>query len=434
MPSPIKTAVILAGGKGTRLAEVTKNTPKALVEIGGVSVLEHQINFLRENGVKKVWILLGYFAKEIQDFIETKEWDVAVRYKHEQEPLGTAGAIQQLAQELQEDFLILSGDIMVNFDLLRVWNWHKEKGGIMSLAVHPNDHPFDSDLVEIDAEGKVLSLLRRPHEEGKTFRNLSIASVYIFSPKIFEYIPEGKKNDIEKDILPVLLEARENIYAYNTPEYIKDMGTPDRLEEVRKDYVSGRIKKMNLKNQRKAVFLDRDGVLNEEVDQLSKAEDLHVYEFAPEAVKNINSTDFMTIVVSNQPMVAKGFITEEQVEEIHKKLETELGMKGAKIDAIYYCPHHPEKGFKGERPELKIACECRKPESGLLLRAQKDFNLNLSKSYMVGDQTADILAGEKAGCKTILVQTGYKGKDGKYSVRPDWTARNLAHAVKIVTS
>jgi len=236
---------------------------------------------------------------------------------------------------------------------------------------------------------------------------------------------------MEKDVLPKLLQAKERLYAYNTPEYIKDMGTPERLEQVRKDYGSGKVQKMSLKNERRAVFLDRDGVLNEEMDQLTQVEDLHVYDFAAEAVKKINETDFMAIVVSNQPMVAKGLMSEKDVQEVHKKLETEIGKKGAKIDAFYYCPHHPEKGFEGERPELKIECECRKPEPGLLFQAQKDFNLNLSKSYMVGDQTADILAGKNAGCKTILVETGYGGKDEKYKIEPDFKARNVLEAVEL---
>jgi len=434
MHNSMKTAVIVAGGKGTRLASIAKDTPKALISIGEFSVLEHQIRLLQAYDVKHVWLLLGVHGDKIQEFIKTKQWNLSVETIQESQPLGTAGALKQLDGELSEDFLVLSGDIMLNMDLSRLMKWHEEKGGILSLVVHPNDHPFDSDLVEINTEGKVLSLLQRPHKEGKTFRNLSIASVYMVSPKIFDYIREGEKSDIEKDLLPVLLEKEEHVYAYNTPEYIKDMGTPERLEQVRRDYESGKIQKMSLKNERRAIFLDRDGVMNEEVDQLSNVEDLHIYKFTSEAVKKINHTDFMTIVVSNQPMIAKGFITEKDVEEIHKKLETELGNKGAKIDAIYYCPHHPEKGFEGERPELKIACKCRKPEPGLLLQAKEDFNINLEKSYVIGDQTADILAGEKAGCKTVLVETGYAGKDGRYSVQPDFTTNNLLEAVHMITA
>jgi len=320
---------------------------------------------------------------------------------------------------------------MMGFDVKRFIRWHKQKKGIASIIVHPSDHPFDSDLVEIDDKGQITALLRRSHPEGITFCNLSIASAYIFSPRIFRYIPKNEKSDIEKDILPKLLKSKEKMYAYKTPEYLKDMGTPKRLEEVRKDYISGKIKKLNLKNKRKAVFFDRDGVISKEVDQLSKIDDLKIYNFAAKAIKKINNSDYLAILVTNQPMIAKGFMTEKDLDEIHKKLETELGLKGAKIDAIYYCPHHPEKGFVGERPELKIKCKCRKPEIGLLLKAKKDFNVNLKKSYLIGDKTSDILAGKRAGCKTILVKTGYGGKDGLFSVKPDFTINNLIKAIDI---
>ena len=428
-------AVILAGGKGTRLAPVLgADTPKVLARIGDKTILEHQIESLVQQGVKEIWLLLGHLGKEIEYFCKQKDWGVALHFLHEEQPLGTAGALKQLEGEIQEDFLVLAGDVMVNFDAQRFLRWHKEKGGILSVVVHPNDHPFDSDLVETDEEGRVLALLRRPHAEDLVFHNLSIASLYIFSPRIFPYIPKGEKSDMEKDVLPRLLQAKERFYAYNTPEYIKDMGTPNRLEEVRKDYESGKISRMSLKNERRAIFLDRDGVLNEEVDQLSKIEDFRLYDFAAEAMKKINESDFMAIVVSNQPMVAKGFMSEKDAQEIQKKLETELGRRDAKIDAAYYCFHHPEKGFEGERAELKIECNCRKPKPGLLLQAKQDFNIDLKRSYMIGDQTVDILAGKNAGCKTILVQTGYAGKDARCEAKPDFTAANVLAAVEMVIS
>lgn len=425
-------AVILAGGKGTRLSPVIKNIPKSLVKIGRKSIIEHQISLLKENGIKKIWILLGYLGDKIEKHIRRRSWNIDIYYNQETNPLGTAGALKNLEGKIKEDFLVLSGDIMLNFDIKRFINWHKKKRGMASIVVHPNDHLFDSDLVETDNKGQIMALLRRPHSKGITFRNLSIASVYIFSPKIFKYIPQNRKSDIEKDILPLLLHSKGKIYAYNTPEYFKDIGTPDRLARVETDYASGKIKKLNLKNKRGAIFLDRDGVINEEVDQLSRVENFKIYDFAPEAIKKINETNYLAIIIANQPMIAKGFMTENDLNEIHKKLETELGFKGAKIDAIYYCPHHSKKGFAGERPELKVKCKCRKPEIGLLLRAKKDFNIDLKKSYLIGDKTGDILAGKRAGCKTILLRTGYGGRDELFSQKPDFFASNLSGAIKTI--
>ncbi len=422
-------AVILAGGKGTRLFPLTREIPKALVRIGRKPVIEHQIMLLKDYGIKEIWILAGFLGDQIREYLQDgRKWKVKIHYLQEKKPLGTAGALKTLEKIIQkDDFLVFSGDVMLDFDIKRFIAYYRQKKAF-TIIVHPNDHPADSDLVEVDNKGEIISLLRRPHPKGSIFRNLSIASAYIFSPKIFKHIPQRRKCDIEKDVLPLILKSKEKVYVYNTPEYIKDIGTPKRLEEVRWDYSSGKIRRLNLKNKRKVVFLDRDGVINKEVDQLSKMKDFKIYSFVAKAVKKINKSDYLAIIVTNQPMVAKGFMTEKDLNEIHKKLETELGLKGAKIDAIYYCPHHPEKGFVGEVPELKIKCNCRKPLPGLFLKARKDFNIDFKKSYLVGDQERDILAGRKIGCKTILVKTGL-GKSYNNAVKPDFAAKNLLEAV-----
>ena len=426
-------AVIIAGGKGTRLVPFIGNIPKSLVKIGDKPIIEHQINLLRDYGFKEIWVLLGYLGSQIREYLQNgRKWNVKVNFHQEKKLLGTAGALKTIERKIREDFLVFSGDVMMDFDIQRFIKYHWRKKGIATFLVHPNDHPFDSDLVEVDKEGRIISLLKRPHPPGRTFRNLSIASTYIFSPEIFKFIPKNEKSDIEKDVLPVILTSKQKIYAYSTPEYLKDIGTAKRLREVRRDYASGKIKKLNLKNKRRAIFLDRDGIINEEVDQLSRVKDLKIYNFAAKAIKKINNSDYLTVVITNQPMIAKGFLTEEDLEEIHKKLETELGRGGAKIDAIYYCPHHPERGFNGEIPELKIKCNCRKPEIGLFLKAKEELNIDLEKSYLIGDKTSDILAGKRAGCKTILVKTGYGGKDNAFSIKPDFIAKNLLGATKII--
>ena len=427
-------AVILAGGKGTRLAKLTKNTPKPLIKVGGKPVIEHQILLLRKYGIKEIWILSGYLGKKIREYLQDgKKWKVKIHYYQEEKPLGTAGALKVLENEIKEDFLVFSGDVIIDFDLKRFINYHCQKKGIASIVVHPNDHPFDSDLVEVNKEGQIISLLKRPHSHGLTFRNLSIASAYIFSPKIFKYIPIKIKSDIEKDIFPLILKSKAKIYAYNSPEYFKDIGTPERLLKARKDYALGKIKKLNLKRRRKAIFLDRDGVINEEVDQLCNVEDLKIYDFAAKAIKKINEIGDLAIIISNQPMIAKGFMTENDLNEIHKKLETSLGKKGAKIDAIYYCSHHPEKGFAGEVPELKIKCDCRKPRIGLIKKAINDFNINLKNSFFIGDSSIDAKTAENAHIKFIGVKTGYSCQDGRYRVKQKpQLYKNLLEAVEYI--
>lgn len=122
-----------------------------------------------------------------------------------------------------------------------------------------------------------------------------------------------------------------------------------------------------------------------------------------EAIKKINASGYLAIVVTNQPVIARGEVTFQELEEIHNKMETLLGKEGAYLDAIYYCPHHPHKGYEGERPELKIECDCRKPKPGMLLKAAEDYNIDLSQSWMIGDGENDVKAGINAGCKTVLL-------------------------------
>ena len=283
-------AIILAGGQGTRLYPLTKKIPKLLIRIGNKPIIEHQILLLKRHGIKEIWILLGHFGEQIEEYLGNgKKWKVVIRYCQEEKPLGTAGTLRQLENNIKEDFLVLSGDVMLDIDIRRFINWHRRKrGSIATLAVHPSDHPFDSDLVETDINGRITSLLKRPHPSGRFFHNLSIASAFIFSPKVFNYIPLGEKSDFEKNILPKILKSKGKVYAYKTPEYLKDMGTHERLRQVRQDFFSGKVRRLNLKNKRKAVFLDRDGVINKEVDKLSKIKDLKIYSFSAKAIKKIN--------------------------------------------------------------------------------------------------------------------------------------------------
>ena len=202
---------------------------------------------------------------------------------------------------------------------------------------------------------------------------------------------DGKpvKVDLDRQLLKPLA-GTGKMFCYDSPEYVKDMGTPERYYSVCKDCKEGRISAKNLKNKQKAIFLDRDGTINKYLGFLRN-------------IRKINESGYLAVVVTNQPVIARGEVSFEELEEIHNKMETLLGKEGAYLDAIYYCPHHPHKGYEGERPELKIDCDCRKPKPGMLLKAAADFNIDLSRSWMVGDGENDVKAGLNAGCKTALI-------------------------------
>lgn len=424
-------AVIIAGGKGTRMKDVAEN--KLMIPIRGKPLLEYQINLLKEQGFTNIIMCLSYLPDTVKDYFKDgKRFGVNISYFIEEPPLGTAGCVKAIENQVDSDFLVMYGDVLVNMDIKRFVKYHLDKKGVGTLVVHPNDHPYDSDLVKIECDDRVTQFLNKPHEKNLVYKNLVSAAVYILSPKIFRYIDKDKKSDFAKDVFPRTLGAGEILYAYNTPEYLKDVGTPKRLKEVTNDVVSGKFKIMNLRNKRPAIFLDRDGVINKEVYNIRRVEDFELIEKVPEAIKLINSSKYLAVVVANQPMLAKGFMSFEELERIHNKMETRLGNEGAKLDAIYYCPHHPDKGFKGEVKELKIDCECRKPKTGMIDKAAKELNIDLKKSFIIGDSFRDVLCGKNAGITTIGVKTGYGCKDGNADIEPDYLFENLHEAVNFI--
>lgn len=178
----------------------------------------------------------------------------------------------------------------------------------------------------------------------------------------------------------------------------------------------------------KAIFLDRDGVINKEKNWIHKKEDLELIKNSAEAIAMLNENGFKVIIITNQPVVARGLCTEEEVQEINDYLKNLLKDKGATVDAVYYCPHHPSAG---DNPKYTRECECRKPKPGMILQAQKDLFIDkLEGCFIVGDKMGDLKAGNSVGCKTILVKTGYGGEDGWEDAVPDYIAEDLYDAVK----
>ncbi len=431
--------VIIAGGKGTRLG--LKDIPKPMVKIGDKPLLEHQIELAKKYGFKEIYILSGHLASVIEEYFgDGAKWGVKIHHVIEPYPLGTAGSVKLLEDKIKDRFMVFYGDVVMDFDIDSFVEFDKVhasplrgEGGytIGTTLVHPNDHPHDSDLLAVDENDKVTKVLPKPHKEGEYYQNLVNAAVYILSPKIFEYIKDGISQDFGKHILPKVVEAGETLIAYSTPEYIKDMGTAERFEKVCDDFLSGKVAKLNKKNPRPAIFIDRDGVINKDMDTNPKTE---LFEFLPEAIdaiKQINKSEYLSIVVTNQPMIAKGFVSFDEVYETHRKMETILGENGAYLNKIYFCPHHPEKGFEGEIKELKIDCECRKPKAGMLYKAQQELNIDMENSWMIGDKETDILCGRLGNCKTILV-CGKIDELSGVKTQADFVCKNLSDAIKLI--
>lgn len=422
--------VILAGGKGTRLGY--KNIPKPMVRVGGIPILERQVRQARKYGITKIYILSGYRNEAITSYFKDgSKFGVTIEHVVETSPLGTAGSLKQLESKLKSRFLVFYGDTIFDIDLARFMSFDAARSTLGTVFAHPNDHPYDSDLFSADASGKILRFFPKPHAAGRYYPNLVNAALYILDPEIFKYIPPGRPSDFGRDIFPKIVRAGGALIAYRSPEYIKDMGTPERLAKIRKDLASGKISRLNLRNKRRAVFLDRDGVINEDCGNIAKVRDFKLLPGVAEAIKKLNSSEYLAVLVTNQPVLAKGFCSEETLKRIHMKMETLLGKSGAYFDGIYFCPHHPEKGFPGEVRSLKIDCTCRKPKPGMLHQAAADCNIDLSKSFMIGDRPSDISAGKAAGAKTVLLLSA-SAPAGPTGAVPDLTAASVSEAVDYV--
>lgn len=413
--------VIMAGGRGTRIASVANDVPKPMINICGKPILEHQIDNLKACGLTDIILVIGYLGEKIKDYFgDGSRFGVCIEYFIEDHPLGTAGALFKMPQ-LTEDFLLLCGDVIIDVDFNRFIAFHKEKKAWASLVAHPNGHPYDSSLLVTKIEApktaggmpvdthQVICWMAK-EDERLYYKNRVNAGIELISPELLKetmknFVPRHPetpdKIDLDRDVLKINI-GSGRIYAYDTPEYVKDMGTPDRFFEVENDIKTGKVHAHNLKNRQKAIFLDRDGTINKMVGFITKPEQFELLPGVAKAIKAINKSGYLAIVITNQPVIARGDCTFEQLQTIHNKMETELGKEGAFVDAIYVCPHHTDKGFSGERPEYKCDCDCRKPKPGLLLQAAKDFNIDLSQSYMIGDSDGDVRAGENAGVKEAI--------------------------------
>lgn len=414
----------MAGGKGTRISSISSDIPKPMIQIEGVPVLEREILNLKLQGFTEFIITVSHLASVITDYFgDGSKIGVKIDYYVEKEPLGNAGALFKIRDKLTDTFALINGDAMFDINLSRMVEFHNKKNALATIFTHPNSHPYDSSLIVTDDNNCVVEWISKEDVKPLWYKNRVNAGIHILSPKVLDMFPQGEKVDLDRNILKPLAHSRV-MYAYDSPEYVKDMGTPDRYYQVCRDLNSGIVSQKNLKNKQKAIFLDRDGTINKYVGFLTDINQFELIDGVSEAIKKINNSGYLCIVVTNQPVIARGEVTFDELTLIHNKMETLLGKDGAYLDAIYYCPHHPHKGYEGEISSLKIDCDCRKPKPGLLVKAASDFNIDLSQSWIIGDEVRDVECGQNAGCKTA-----YIGSNELTDLHCDIQSVNLLEAV-----
>lgn len=429
-------AVIQAGGKGTRMVSLTKDEiPKPMLILNGKPMLQWQIENIAEFGIRDFVIVIGHLGLKVKEYFGNGAFlGVHIDYIQENEPLGSAGALFYLNNMYKGcNYLLIFGDVMFQLDWDRMIEFHENKKGLVTLLAHPNSHPFDSDLLVISENNEVKEIDSKNNIRNYWYANCVNAGIYILTEEFVRKIQSPKKTDLETDLLKPLM-GRGKVYAYITTEYVKDVGTPERFEVACKELENGVWSQKCLTEKQKCIFLDRDGTINKFKGLISKEEQFELEERAGEAIRLINQSGYLAILITNQPVVARGMCSIKDVNLIHRKMQVLLGRSGAYLDDIAFCPHHPNKGYPDENPIYKIKCNCRKPATGLIEQMVEKYNIDLKDSYLIGDSTVDIQTGINAGLKTVLVKTGQCGTDGKYDAEPNYVADDILAAVFYITN
>ena len=430
----MKQLVIIAGGKGTRLQSRLGDQPKALALVGGKPLIQHQVELAQTHGFGKILVLTGVGADHIERHLgDGSAWGVSVTYHRDPRPIGTAGALVNAYELLDDQFLVMYADTMLNVNLRRLASSHPADAQA-TLFLHPNDHPHDSDLVEVDDDHRVTAIHPYPHPTLHAYRNLVNAALYVFEKCALEPFRAAVQDlsssfDIAKHLFPALLKMEGSLHGYLSREYIRDAGTPERLDRVNRQFEMGRIAQGSIDVPVPAIFFDRDGTLNHERGFLKSPDNMELLPGAAEAVRLVNESGMLAVVITNQAVIARGDCTEADLRRIHNRLEWQLGEARAYLDAIYYCPHHPDRGFEGERADLKFACTCRKPAPDLLAAAVSDMNIATQESWMVGDRVSDVQLAANFGIKSALVLTGH-GANVRHLASPTLECSDVLSAVR----
>lgn len=386
-------AIILAGGFGTRLKPCVDNLPKPLAPIGGKPFLHYLLDYLYANGVHRAIISTGYLADYVEETIGKSYRGMVIDYCREESPLGTGGAIKKALGMCRDRYAVaVNGDSFFDVDLFGMQKLHEESGCPITLAAREVPWAEHSGFLTIK-EGRLGGF----REKGVKSAGLINGGIYFINKDILDGVTEEKfsfeKLILEGGYCPVaVLESNG---------YFIDIGIPEnyRKAEAEKDFLIS-------KRTRKAVFLDRDGTVNHDPGHLYRTEDFEFLPDADKAIASIKKKGYLAIVITNQAGIAKNLYTADDVDILHKHIDSLLCEKHSVIaDGYYYCPHHPEAVLE----EYKSDCGCRKPQAGLILKAVSDFSkigieIELKNSLTVGNRRSDLLAGINAGTdKNILI-------------------------------
>ena len=378
-------AIILVGGRGTRLGALASDTPKPMMDISGRPFIRLIIEEVARHGIKDIILLCGHLAEKIYDVFDgISVLSAHVRCVIEPQPMGTGGSLIQAADLLDEEFLLLNGDSLFDFNLLDLQSVAINDPWLCKVALRTLSDTGRYGTVSLDGE-RINSFA----EKVASGPGLINGGVYMLRREVLGYI-QSTPCSLEKDILPKLV-AERKLYGRAYSGYFIDIGIPEDLRRAQDELPSRR---------RSTVFFDRDGVLNHDDGYTYRIEGFRWMRGAIDAIKLCNDRGWLVFVVTNQAGIARGFYDDSDVERLHAWMQAEFCSYGAHVDAFYYCPHHLE----GTVTSLSVACECRKPEPGMLLRALNEWPIDRDHAYLIGDKSSDMEAAARAGVKGILFE------------------------------
>lgn len=376
----LKQAVIIAGGRGTRLKPFTDTNPKPMYSFEGIPFIEYLILQIREFGIMHILILVGYLAEKIINYLgDGSKYGVEIDYDVSPLEYETGKRLLSAKNKLEKEFLFMYCDNYCPINFQKLFLDYELNSALIQITAYANRDNYTKNNLLLKNNGKVVKYDKK--RESKDLSTVDIGYA-IIDRKVIDLIPNENVN-FESVVYPELVNAGR-MYATICEHRYYSVGSWERIALAKEFFKS-----------KKFVFLDRDGTINQRPPKacyVEKVSDFVWLDGAKEAIKKLNDGRYMVFIVSNQPGIARRNLTEERLEQIHNKMLKDLAEIGAHIDRIYYCPHNWDEG-----------CYCRKPNPGMLYQAQREYSLNLSKGILIGDDERDIEAARRAGVKGIMI-------------------------------
>tara|TARA_Y100000590_G_scaffold370425_1_gene432244 strand:+ start:640 stop:1875 length:1236 start_codon:yes stop_codon:yes gene_type:complete len=377
--------ILQSGGVGTRLYPLTINKPKCFLKLNGKPIIDYQYKNLKKFNLHKKLIIISNenHTNYFHSYFKNKKYKPKII--SEKPGLGSGGSLLRNIKFLENKFILIYLDIFFDVNFYEFLKKNKNENKIFS---HKTEHKSDSDLIKTDEYGRIKEICKKD-KKTKIFSNISISGIYFLKKNIFNNL---KKTKIDLVNLIAKKLNKTKFYSYFSNEKFSDFGSIQRYKKLKKNF--------NLYQDKKAIFFDRDGTIISEKKFVNSSKKIKVFKKFYKFFDKIKNQNFILICITNQPGIAKGFITKKKLEIIHSKLNLLIYKKtGIFFDKFYYCPHYPISGFKKEIKKFKIVCKCRKPKPGMFLNAIKDFNLKKKNVYNIGNSVNDMYAGYRAGIK-----------------------------------